>query len=221
MADSVEFDESAVRKCVVDGASTLAEEVWPVRARHYEDGRVYVEIIRKLVLFDGTIHLDDLFGEFHTVRPDRPFRQPRVKVVDSIRVEDLLNVAFHSLSALTVLDESRHSVGKVSLLAELVGGNRWFVRDDRLDRCIRRRLDCRERAIGVAEQDRLAVNGVSKRAYWVSRSSTSSALVSFRSSRHVPNPGRCGTTAAYSPKCGRTGFQYCRGAIPPWRNISG
>lgn len=106
MADSVEFDESAVRKCVVDGASTLAEEVWPVRARHYEDGRVYVEIIRKLVLFDGTIHLDDLFGEFHTVRLDRPFRQPRVKVVDSIGVEDLLNVAFHSLSALTVLDES-------------------------------------------------------------------------------------------------------------------
>jgi hypothetical protein len=77
-------------------------------------------------------------------------------------VEDLFDVAFHRFLALSLLHERRHAVGEVSVRPVLGGKHRRFVRDDCLDFCGRRGLNSGERAVGVPEQDRIAVDSVGK-----------------------------------------------------------
>jgi signal transduction histidine kinase len=159
VTDAVEFDEPTSGEVLVDVACALAEEVRPLGAGQDERRGVDGQAIGQSVALDGPVHADDLLGERDALGPDVPLRQPGVEVVDAVRVEHLLDVAFHGLPAAAGREERRHAVGEIRLLPVPFGEDGGFVghggRDGRLDRG--------ERAEGVAEQDRLAVDGVDQR----------------------------------------------------------
>jgi hypothetical protein len=110
----------------------------------------------QFVSFDGAVHSDDFFGEVDAIRPDRLSCQPSLDIVDSIRVENRLDVSFDCFASLSILDELLHSIGEICLLAKAIGEDGRFVSEDSLDLCISRSLECSQRAERVAEQDRFA-----------------------------------------------------------------